>query len=169
MTNNNEYTEETDPLLVYCMSVIDSINDDASKPNVEMSMECIKVILKYHNLDFLTRLIAQRRIRFSYQAAKLIEEYAFFKPKNSKSLFELALFIYKDINASFEAAVCIAKLDRFSAMMDFIKAKSDLAAQIPDIYFKILEECPSIELACEIMGNSVIKEILFYFIYSNKF
>ena len=33
MSNENDYNEDTDPLLVYCMSVIDSINDDDSKPN----------------------------------------------------------------------------------------------------------------------------------------
>ena len=67
------------------------------------------------------------------------------------------LFIYKDISASFEAAVCMAKLGRFSAMIDFIKTRDDLASQSPDIYFKILEECPSIELANEIMENSTME------------
>lgn len=56
-----EYSEETNPLLVYCMSVIDSINDEASKPDADMSVECIRVVLKYNNIDILTRLIAQRR------------------------------------------------------------------------------------------------------------
>lgn len=56
-----EFSEETNPLLVYCMSVIDSINDEASRPDAEMSVECIRVVLKYNNIDILTRLVAQRR------------------------------------------------------------------------------------------------------------
>lgn len=56
-----EYSEEANPLLVYCMSVIDSINDEASRPDADMSVECIRVVLKYNNIDILTRLIAQRR------------------------------------------------------------------------------------------------------------
>ena len=51
----------------------------------------------------------------------------------------------------------MAKLGRFSAMIDFIKTRDDLASQSPDIYFKILEECPSIELANEIMENSTME------------
>ncbi len=49
----------------------------------------------------------------------------------------------------------MAKLDRFSAMLDFINKESELASRVPEIYFKILEQCPSIELACDIMDNSV--------------
>lgn len=94
------------------------------------------------------------RITFSYAAAQLIEEYALLRPKNSKSLFELVLYIYKDIEAAFEAAVCMAKLGRFSAMMDFIRSSRELTDSSPEIFFRILAECPSIELACEIMDNS---------------
>jgi len=62
VTNDNDYkTDENDPLFVYCISVIDSINEDSLKPNVDMSIECIKIILKYNKIDFLTRLTAQRR------------------------------------------------------------------------------------------------------------
>lgn len=95
------------------------------------------------------------RITFSYNSAKLIEEYAFFKPKKSKNLYELVLFMYKDIKAPFEAAICMAKLGRLSAMMDFIKIHYKSATEQSDIYFKILEQCPDIELANDIMDNSV--------------
>ena len=61
MSNENDYNEDKDPLLVYCMSVIDSINDDDSKPTVDMSVEFIRVVLKFNKLDFLTRFVAQRR------------------------------------------------------------------------------------------------------------
>ncbi len=47
----------------------------------------------------------------------------------------------------------MARLDRFSAMLDFIN--DELASKTPEIYFNILEQCPSIELACDIMDNSV--------------
>lgn len=155
VSNENDYEEDDDPLLVYCMSVIDSINDENSKPNIDMSIESIRIILKFNKLDFLTRLVAQRRITFSYNSAKLIEEYAFFKPKKSKNLYELVLFMYKDIKAPFEAAICMAKLGRLSAMMDFIKIHYKSATEQSDIYFKILEQCPDIELANDIMDNSI--------------
>lgn len=61
VSNENDYEEDDDPLLVYCMSVIDSINDENSKPNIDMSIESIRIILKFNKLDFLTRLVAQRR------------------------------------------------------------------------------------------------------------
>ena len=159
MSNENEYSEEMNPLLVYCISLVDSVNEEASKPDADMSVECVRIVLKYNNVDILTRLIAQRRLTFSYPAAQMIEEYALLRPKNSKSL-ELVLYIYKEIGAAFEASVCMAKLGRFSAMMDFIKSsKSELASQIPDVFFKILAECPSVELANEVMESSTIENI----------
>ncbi len=66
VTNDTDYSsDENDPLFVYCMSVVDSINEDSLKPNVDMSIECIKIVLKYNKLDFLTRLIAQRRYKLN--------------------------------------------------------------------------------------------------------
>ena len=108
--------------------------------------------MKYLKID---KTLLNKRLHFSYQAAKLIEDYAHLKPKNSKNLFELALFIYKEIKASFEVAVCMAKLGRLSAMMDFVKSKKEFANN-PEIYFKIIKECPSIELANEIMERLVL-------------
>lgn len=51
----------------------------------------------------------------------------------------------------------MAKLGRLSAMMDFIKSNYKSMAEQTDIYFKILEQCPDIELANEIIDNSVKK------------
>ena len=97
--------------------------------------------------------MAQRRITFNYQAAQLIEEYARLKAKNSKTSFELALFIYTEIKAPLEATVCMAKLGRLSSMMDFIRSQKNLNNN--EVYFKILKECPSVELATEIMDINV--------------
>lgn len=53
------------------------------------------------------------RLTFSYQAAKCVEEYARFRPKGiAKNTFELALFIYAEIGATLESAVCLAKLGK---------------------------------------------------------
>jgi hypothetical protein len=155
VSNSGTFTEDTDPLLIYCKSVIDSISDNSSKPDAEMSTECVRVALKYNKLDLLTRWVAQRRITFSYQSAQLIEEYARLKAKNTKSAFELALFIYTDIKSPLEATICMAKLGRLSSMMDFIKSQKNLSNN--EIYFKILKECPTVELATEIMEINVNK------------
>jgi uncharacterized membrane-anchored protein YjiN (DUF445 family) len=52
----------------------------------------------------------------------------------------------------------MAKLGRFSAMMDFIRSSPGLTDSVPEIFFQILAECPSIELACEIMDSSAAQQ-----------
>lgn len=160
----HSFSEDTDPLLIYCNSIIDSINDALSKPSEDMSVECLRIALKFNKVDLLTRWIAQRKITFSYQAAQLIEDYARLKAKNSKSAFELALFIYTDIKAPLEATICMAKLGRLSSMIDFIKSQKSLSSN-NEIYFHILKECPSVELATEIMDVSVSFKHLNFGIY----
>lgn len=62
MSDNNDFDEKTDPLLIYCNAIIESIDDhNSSRPNKEMSMECIKIALKFNKLDLLTRWIAQKK------------------------------------------------------------------------------------------------------------
>lgn len=65
VSDKGEYNEKTDPLMVYCEAFIDSINDDNSKPNDIISIECIKIALKYNKLELLTRWIAQRKFVFN--------------------------------------------------------------------------------------------------------
>ncbi len=79
-----------------------------------MSIECINIALKYNKLDLLTRWIAQRKLTFSYESAKIIEKYAKKFTKNAKNLYELALFIYTDLKSIFEMAVCMAILGIFN-------------------------------------------------------
>lgn len=55
------YTELTDPLMIYCNAIIETISDEESKPNADMSIECIKIALKYNKLDLLTKWVAQRK------------------------------------------------------------------------------------------------------------
>ena len=111
-----------------------------------MSIECIRIALKFNKLDLLTRWIAQRRITFSYQAAHLIEEYARLKAKNSKSSFELALFIYTDIKSPLEATICMAKLGRLSSMMDFIKSQKSLKTQFSTKFSKYINNSLELEV-----------------------
>ena len=131
MSNKNNYIESNDPLLIYCIAIIDSISETSPKPNEEMSKECVKIMLKFNKLDLLTRLIAQKkyfmnrndaknnfviknnqlhRLTFSYTMAKYIQEYAKRNAKNSKNSYELCLFVFKEIGAHFESAICFAKL-----------------------------------------------------------
>jgi hypothetical protein len=55
------FTDATDPLLMYCNAVVDSIGESAPKPNENMSNECVKIALKFNKLDLLTRWIAQKK------------------------------------------------------------------------------------------------------------
>lgn len=50
----------TDPLMVYCEALIDSVNDQF-KPDKTISLECIKIALKYNKLDTLSRWIALKK------------------------------------------------------------------------------------------------------------
>jgi hypothetical protein len=62
VSNQQTFNDKTeDPLLIYCNAVLDSISDDFSKPNNEMSIEAIKIALKYNLLDVITRWISQER------------------------------------------------------------------------------------------------------------
>lgn len=153
-------------MLAYCNAILDSI--DNVKPTKSMSIECINIALKYNKIDSLTRWIAQRKLTFSYESAKLIEKYAKKFPKNAKNLFELALFIYTDLKSIFEMAVCMAKLGnfnhklkkrkqmfnilfnfiqgRYSVMMEFALSNKNVFTN-KDIFLKILRQCPSIDLA----------------------
>jgi hypothetical protein len=138
--------------LVYCIALIDSIDESTGKITEEMSIECVKIALKYNKLDLLTRWIAQRKLTFSYSAGKIIEEYARIKPKNHKNAYELALFIYQEIKSYFETSICLAKLGRFSAMVDFIIQNSkQIGSSISDIFLKLIYEYPCLELANLIM------------------
>ena len=128
------------------------MDDSTGKLTEEMSMEGVKIALKFNKLDLLTRWIAQRKLSFSYSSGKFIEEYARLKPKNHKNAYELALFIYQDIKSFIEAAICMAKLGRFSAMIDYIAQNSKIMeSSNNEIFSKILVEFPSLELANLIM------------------
>jgi hypothetical protein len=83
----------------------------------------------------------------------LLNKINYLKAKNSKSSFELALFIFTEMKAPLEATICMAKLGRLSSMMDFIRSQKNLNSN--EVYFKILKECPSVELATEIMDVNV--------------
>ena len=138
--------------MVYCIALIDSIDESTGKITEEMSIECVKIALKYNKLDLLTRWIAHRKLTFSYSAGKIIEEYARIKPKNHKNAYELALFIYQEIKSYFETSICLAKLGRFSAMVDFIIQNSkQIGSSISDIFLKLIYEYPCLELANLIM------------------
>lgn len=58
-----EFTDQNDPLLIYCNALIDSIDESSkvSKPNELMSLECVRIALKYNRLDYLTRWVAQQK------------------------------------------------------------------------------------------------------------
>jgi hypothetical protein len=85
-------------------------------------------------------------LTFSFYLAKYIQEYARRNQKNAKNSYELALFVFREINAHFESALCMAKLGRFSAMIDLIQSKKELSAN-SDAALKIFKQCPSLELA----------------------
>ena len=53
--------EEEDPLLAYCIAIVDTKSDKFSKPNKELSLECVKVILEYNKIDVLSRWISQKK------------------------------------------------------------------------------------------------------------
>ena len=174
-------------MLAYCNALIDSIDESTGRPTDEMSLECIKIALKYNKLDLLTRWIANRRLMstleflrnklvfhkrlilfvlleyrltFSFACGKLIEEYARLRPKNHKNSYELALFVYQDIKAYMEAAICMAKLGRFSAMMDFISQnQKHLYSSCVETLLKILVDYPCIELANLIMDTAKKEQI----------
>jgi len=126
-----------------------------------MSLECVKIALKYNKLDLLTRWIAQRKLTFSQTAGKIIEEYARLKPKNHKNAYELALFIYQEIKSYLEASISMAKLGRFSAMVDFIDQNiKQINASNSEIFLKIFYEYPCLELANLIMEFVNKEEVL---------
>jgi hypothetical protein len=117
-----------------------------------MSLECVKVALKYNKLDLLTRWIAKRKLMLSHASGKIIEEYARLKPKNHKNAYELALFIYQEIKSLSEASICMAKLGRFSAMLDFIDQNSkQFNSSKSEIFLKIFSQHPCPDLANLIM------------------
>ncbi|RNA35446.1 clathrin heavy chain linker domain-containing 1 [Brachionus plicatilis] len=104
-----EMDAKTDPLMVYCEAMIDSASSNF-KPDEAISLECIKIALKYNKLETLSRWIAFRKLTFSIEAGKYIEEYSKFNFKNPKNSIELALFVYNECNAISRAALCLAKL-----------------------------------------------------------
>lgn len=53
-------TAVNDPLMIYCEALIDSVNDQF-KPDQIISIECIKIALKYNKLDTLSRWIALKK------------------------------------------------------------------------------------------------------------
>jgi hypothetical protein len=63
-SSKTQFTETTDPLLIYANALVDSISDTAPKPNEHMSNECVKIALKFNKLDLLTRWIAQKKYKF---------------------------------------------------------------------------------------------------------
>ena len=123
---------------------MDSI--DQIKPNEQMSNEFIILVLKYNKIESLTRWIAQKKLTFSYEGAKLIETHAKQKSIHSKKLFELALYVYTHLNSVFEMAACMAMLGRYSVMMNFITSHKQSFTK-KDSYLRILHLCPSLELA----------------------
>jgi hypothetical protein len=145
----------TDPLLFYVTALLDSINNDLSKPNEKLSLDCIKVLLAHERIDILARYIAQRKILFSFEIARYIDKFASFKPQHEKKAIELSLFIYNNIDSQFEAIICLAKLGRFTAMLEKFNANYDEDVdELDEILLKVLKECPTVELA--IFLNKVI-------------
>lgn len=148
-----------DPLFMYINAVIDSITDSLSKPNEHMSLECIKIILAHEKIDILTRWVAQKRLALSYEAAQFIEHFGDLKPVYEKKCNELALYIYNQVGASFEAAVCMAKLGRVKAMSEWIDSKY-CKEQNFAVYLDILKKCPSKEVSSFIVEVNYVKYIL---------
>ena len=56
-----QMNEEEDPLLAYCIAIVDTKCDKFSKPSKELSLECIKVILEYNKIDILSRWVSQKK------------------------------------------------------------------------------------------------------------
>ncbi len=96
----------------------------------------------------------------SFYLAKYIQEYARRNQKNAKNSHELALFVFKDIGAHFESALCMAKLGRFSAMIDLIQSRKEVSVN-SEAALKIFKECPSLELAGILTEHYVTMESLF--------
>lgn len=90
----------------------------------------------------------------SYTIGKHIQSYARRNARNAKNSFELALFVFKDIGAKFETAICLAKLGRYAAMLDLITIEQETFNSV-DPALKILKECPSLELAFLLVDHYV--------------
>jgi hypothetical protein len=86
--------------------------------------------------------------------AKYVQEYARRNQKNAKNSYELALFVFKEIGAHYESALCLTKLGRLTAMIDLIGSKKELASNA-DVALKLLKECPTLELADLLTDNFV--------------
>lgn len=139
------------------IALLDSINNDLSKPNEKLSIECVKVLLAHQRIDVLARYIAQRKIQFSLELARLIEQFSSLKQQHEKKAIELSLFIYNHIDCQFEAIVCLAKLGRFTTMLEKFNANYDEDVdELDEIFLKLLRECPTFELA-----NFLIKVVFF--------
>ena len=131
---------------MYINAIFDSITDALSKPNEHMSLECIKIVLAHEKIDVLTRWVAQKRLALSFEAAQFIEDFGDLKPIYDKKCKELALYINNQVGASFEAAVCMAKLGRVKAMSEWIDSKYCKEKNFA-VYLDILKKCPSKEIA----------------------
>lgn len=61
LSSKGIFIEQNDPLMIYCCSIIETIINDDSKPNIEMSIECIRIALKYNKIELLTKWIFQKK------------------------------------------------------------------------------------------------------------
>jgi hypothetical protein len=85
-------------------------------------------------------------LTFSYHIAKQIHDYAKQNPKNSKNSYELCLFVYNEIDAFLESAICLGKLGRFNTLLELILKKNEILNRT-DVLGKILKESSSVDLA----------------------
>ncbi|CAF0963189.1 unnamed protein product [Brachionus calyciflorus] len=146
-----ELDAKLDPLMAYCEALIDCVND-RYKPDELISIECIKIALKYNKLETLSRWVAQKKLNFSYEAGECIENYSKQNCKNPRNSIELALFVYTEIKAIPKMALCMARLGRYVAMFDLMSKDQEMHNNIED-WLKILKQTPSIEFANLIVEN----------------
>jgi hypothetical protein len=93
-------------------------------------------------------------LTFSYAAAQAIDEYVELKAKYTRKGLELALFIYRDVNAVLEAAICTAKLGRFTSAIDYVMDNETLSTA--EVCLRILHKCPDMDLAMLLVESPVV-------------
>lgn len=93
------------------------------------------------------------RITFTYDIAKTIEDFVETRAKYTRKGLELSLFIYNDIKCVLEATICMIKLGRIKAALQFVKVNSAKLKPDAEFYLRLLQKCPELEFAnalCEV-------------------
>ncbi|KAK3092772.1 hypothetical protein FSP39_007068 [Pinctada imbricata] len=131
------------PLLSFCEAVMASVGAVGTKPNKELSEECIQCALNENRTDLLSHWISQDRLSLTKNTGDLISKHCRCKVPCKCGCQALAQNIYAKLHLHNDAVVCLLKQGRVYAGLEYAKNKAPFSK---DTYMEVLRTCPSLQL-----------------------